>query len=173
MSELCFAYLYLHLTVWSCHLTYVFQSEFTLCSCLNVKELLPWSSRKMWSWNDCNWTLTQNQLVLKRKLNHLGKLSKWSRCVLCSYLCSAFDSLCSCQVWYVFQNDSTLHRCLMSRNSLLKAGEKSEGKVTRNWIRTQSYFVLKRTLNHLAKLAKWWSCVLSTYLYGVFDCMVL
>ena len=28
------------LTVCSCHVTYTFQSEFTLCSCLNVKELL-------------------------------------------------------------------------------------------------------------------------------------
>ena len=31
----------------------------------------------------------------------------------------------------------------------------------------------KRTLNHLAKLAKWFSCVASTYLYSAFDCMFL
>ena len=42
-----------------------------------------------------------------------------------------------------------------------------------NWTRTQNHFVLKRTLNHLAKLAKWWSCVLSTYLHGEFDRMFL
>ena len=42
-----------------------------------------------------------------------------------------------------------------------------------NWTRTQNHLVLKRTLNHLAKLAKWLSCVLSTYLYGAFDCMFL
>ena len=30
----------LNLTVYSCHVTYAFQSESTLCSCLNVKELL-------------------------------------------------------------------------------------------------------------------------------------
>ena len=29
-----------HLTVCSCHVTYMFQSESTLYSCLNVKELL-------------------------------------------------------------------------------------------------------------------------------------
>ena len=29
-----------HLTVCSCHVTYAFQSESTLYSCLNVKELL-------------------------------------------------------------------------------------------------------------------------------------
>ena len=33
--------------------------------------------------------------------------------------------------------------------------------------------VRKRTLNHLAKPAKWFSCVVSTYLYGAFDCMFL
>ena len=33
-----------------------------------------------------------------------------------------------------------------------------------NWIQTQP--VRKRSLNHLAKLAKWLSCVVSTYLYG-------
>ena len=31
----------------------------------------------------------------------------------------------------------------------------------------------KRTLNYLPNLAKWLSCVLSTYLYGAFDCMFL
>ena len=40
-------------------------------------------------------------------------------------------------------------------------------------IRTHDHFVLKRTLNYLAKVAKWLSCVLSTYLHGGFDCMLL
>ena len=31
----------------------------------------------------------------------------------------------------------------------------------------------KRTLNRIAKLAKWLSCVVSTYLYGAFDRMFL
>ena len=38
-----------------------------------------------------------------------------------------------------------------------------------HWTRTHNHLVHKRTLNHLAKLAKW----LSTYLYGAFDCMLL
>ena len=42
-----------------------------------------------------------------------------------------------------------------------------------NWARTQNHLVFKRTLNHLAKLAKWLSCVLCTYLYGGIDCMYL
>ena len=39
--------------------------------------------------------------------------------------------------------------------------------------RTHNHLVRKRTLNHLAKLAKWLSCVVSTFLYGAFDCMLL
>ena len=70
------------LTVCSCHVTYAFQSESTLYSCLNVKELLAWSRRKIWRWSDCNWTRIQNHLVLKRTLN--TQLSG-----------SGFDSSCS------------------------------------------------------------------------------
>ena len=36
-----------------------------------------------------------------------------------------------------------------------------------------NHLVRKRKLNHLAKLAKWLSCVVSTHLYGAFDCMFL
>ena len=39
--------------------------------------------------------------------------------------------------------------------------------------RTHNHLIRKRTLNHLVKLAKWLSCVVSTYLYGAFDCMFL
>ena len=46
----------------------------------------------------------------------------------------------------------------MSRSSLLEAGAESEGEVTATG---QNHLVLKRTLNHLARLAKWLSCALS------------
>ena len=61
-----------YLTVCSYHITYAFQSEATLYSCLNVKELLAWSRRDIWSFSDCNWTAT----VCKRILNHLAELAK-------------------------------------------------------------------------------------------------
>ena len=41
-----------------------------------------------------------------------------------------------------------------------------------NGTRTHNHLVCKRTLNHLAKLAKGFSCVVSTYLYSAFDCML-
>ena len=42
-----------------------FQSESTLYSCLNVKELLAQSWREILSLCDCNWTSTHNHLVHK------------------------------------------------------------------------------------------------------------
>ena len=88
-----------HLTVCFCYVTYAFQSESTLCSCLNVKELLARSRREIWSLSDCNWTWTQNHLVRKRTLNSLAKLTKLLSCVLNNYLHGIFDCMfLSCQV---------------------------------------------------------------------------
>ena len=42
-----------------------------------------------------------------------------------------------------------------------------------NGIRTHNHLFRKQTLNHLAKPAKWLSCVVSTYLHSAFDCMLL
>ena len=41
-----------------------------------------------------------------------------------------------------------------------------------NKIQTHNHLVLKGTLNHLTKRSKWLSCVVSTYLYGAFVCML-
>ena len=83
----------------SCHVTDAFQSEFTLNSCLNVKELVARSTREIWDLNDCNWTRTQNHLVCKQTLNHLAKLVKWLSCVLSTYLYGAFDCMfLSCHI---------------------------------------------------------------------------
>ena len=62
-----------------------------------------------WSLIDCNWTLTQNDLVCKQALNHLAKLAKWLSCfeylsvrciwlyvLVMSYTCHIFfESCCS------------------------------------------------------------------------------
>ena len=82
-----------HLTVYSYHFTYVFQSEFTLYSCLNVKKLLSRSRRKVWSLSDCNGTRTHNYLVRKRTLNHLAKFTKWLSLLVSIYLYGAFDCM--------------------------------------------------------------------------------
>ena len=65
-------------TVCSGHVTYTFQSESTLYSCLNVKEIFARSRHETWSLSDCKWTQTHNRLVHKRTLNHSVKLAKWT-----------------------------------------------------------------------------------------------
>ena len=86
-------------TVCSCHVTYAFQSESTLYSSLNVKELFAQSRYKIWSLSDCNWTRTLNNLIRKRTLNHLAKLAKWFSCALSTYLYGTFDCMfSSCHV---------------------------------------------------------------------------
>ena len=61
------------MTVCSCHVIYALQSESTLYSCLNVKELLAQSRCKIWSLSDCRWTWTHNHSVYKQTLNHFAK----------------------------------------------------------------------------------------------------
>ena len=68
------------------HVTYAFQSESILYSCLNVKELLSQSRREIWNLSDCNWTRAHNHLVRKQTLNHLAKLVKWLGCAVSTYL---------------------------------------------------------------------------------------
>ena len=86
----------INMTVWSCHVTYVFQSESTPYYSLNVKELLARSRREIRSLSDCNWNRTQNHLVRKQTLSHLAQLVKVSGWVFVYELSgSGFKSSCS------------------------------------------------------------------------------
>ena len=81
----------------SCHVR--ISREFTLYSCLNVKELLVRNSRDIWRLSDSNGIRIHNQLVRKRTLNYLAKLAKWFSCIVSFYLYGAFDCmLSSCHI---------------------------------------------------------------------------
>ena len=84
------------MNVCSCHVTYAFQSESTLCSCLNVKELLARSSREIWSLSDCNWTRTHNYLV--------RKIIKASNFVILSSLREVWETSVRCYWKFVFKH---------------------------------------------------------------------
>ena len=60
-----------YLTVCSCHVTCVFQSESTLYSCLNVKELLAQSRHEIWTLSD---TLVKKHSTIWPSW---PKLAKW------------------------------------------------------------------------------------------------
>ena len=64
-----------HLAVCSYHVTYAFQSESTLYTCLNVKECHARNRRDTWSLSDCNETRTYNHSARKRTINRLAKLA--------------------------------------------------------------------------------------------------
>ena len=99
------------MSVCSYHVMDTFQSESTLYSCLNVKELFARSRPEIWSLSDCSWTRTDNHLIHKRTLNHLAKLAKWLSYVVSSYLYGAL-TVCSYHVRHAFQSESTLYSCL-------------------------------------------------------------
>ena len=63
------------------HVMYAFQSESTLYSCLNVKELLAQNRCDIWSLSDSNGIQTHNHLVPKQTLNHLAKLASLAKCL--------------------------------------------------------------------------------------------
>ena len=132
MIELCSLYLSVR-CIWPYVLVMSrtrFQIESTLYTGLIVKELLALSRREIWRWSDCNWTRTQNHLVLKRTLNHLDLRTKWLSVVLSTDLYGAFDCMFwSCHV-RIFRVNSHSLVAWLSRNSLLEAGAESEGKVT-------------------------------------------
>ena len=80
------------MSVCSYHVTYAFLSVSTLYSCLNVKELLAQSRRKIWSLSDCNWTRTHHlvtELCNPQLLTHPFVLKNsyvYIHCIVAKYL---------------------------------------------------------------------------------------
>ena len=108
-----------HLTVCSYHVTYRFHSEFTLYSCLNVKDLFARNRRDICILSDYSAGRTHNHLVDKRTLNHSAKLAKCLSFVLSTYLYSSLDCMfLSSHEWIAFQSESTLYSCLNVKDLL-------------------------------------------------------
>ena len=93
--------------------------------------------------------------------------------VLWVLICTMHLIVCFYQVTYEFENESTFYSCVNVKELLAPRRHHIWRLSDCNGTRTHNHLVRKRTLNHLAKLAKWLSCVVSTYLYGAFDCMLL
>ena len=100
---------------------------------------------------------------------------KWPNdwAVLWVLICTVHLTLCSCDVTYALQSEFTLYSCLNVKKILGGSRREIWSLSDCSWTRIQNHLVRKRTLNYFVKLVKWLSCVLSTYLYGAFDCMFL
>ena len=123
------------------HVTFVFESESTLSSCLNVKELL---ARDKW-------------------------LNDWA--VFWVVICAVSFTVCPYLVTYAFQSEFTVPSCLNIKEFLAPNRHHIWNLSTTNITLNHNLLVRKQTLNHFAKLDKWLWCVVSTYLYGAFDCV--
>ena len=82
-------------------------------------------------------------------------------------------TVCSYHVAHTFQSESTLYISLNFKELLARSRHELWSLSDCNWTRTHNHLVHEQTLNHLARLAKWLSCFVSTYLYSAFDCMFL
>ena len=74
---------------------------------------------------------------------------------------------------YTFQSESTL--CIgLNVQEILGSNRSDIGNLS-EWNKTQTHnhIFLKKTLNHLAKMTKWFSWIVGKYLYGTFDYMSL
>ena len=85
---------------------------------------------------------------------------------VCSYVMCTFQSC-------TFQSESTFYICLNLKELLAQNRRDIWSLSDCNWTRTHNFLVCKGTFNHLAKMTKWLNGVVSTYLYGAFDCMFL
>ena len=84
-----------------------------------------------------------------------------------------FLTVSSYHLTHALQMESTFYSCLNFKEFLAQSRPELQSLSDCNGARTHNYSACEQTLNHLAKLAKWLSCVASTYLHGAFDCMFL
>ena len=88
-------------------------------------------------------------------------------------ICMVHLTVCSYHFTYTFHSESTLYSCLNVKE-LLARNRRNIGSLSDcNGTLIHNHLDRKRTLDHLAQLAKWLSCFVSTYLCGAFDCMFL
>ena len=137
-----------HLPVCYYHVTYAFQSESTLYTCLNFKKGLAQNRRNIWLLSGSNKIRTHKLLVCKRTLNRLVKLAKWLSCAVSNYLHGAF------YVTLTFQSESILFSCLNANEFLAQNRRDIWNLSDSNEIRTHNHLVCKQALNKLAKLVK-------------------
>ena len=82
-------------------------------------------------------------------------------------------TVCYYHVAYAFQREFTLYSCLNVKGPPCSKQARYLKFRDSNGIRIHNHLVCKRTLNYIAKLTKWFGCVVSFYMYGAFDCMLL
>ena len=157
------------LTVIYYHVTYPFQSEFTLFIFLNVKEVLARSRDEFSGVTDCSWTINHKHL-LRKWIFWRNLPNDWAELWVLNS--TVHLTVCYCHVTYAFQSEFTLF-IYLNVNELLGRNRRNIRRLSDcNTTRTHNHLARKRKLNHSAKLMKWLSRVMSTYLSGAFHGML-
>ena len=136
------------------------------------KELLGSNRSDIWNLNDWNKTQTDNNLFLKKTLNHLAQITKWLSWIVGKDLYGGFDYMSlSCHACI----SECIHNLYLAECKELLGSNRIDIWNLSDWNKTQihNHLLLKKTLNHLAKITKWLSWIVSKYLYGAFECMSL
>ena len=110
-------------------------------------------------------SVKENSIIWPHWANDLAEL--W---VL---ICTLHLNLCSNNVTCAFQTESFLYICPNVKKLLARKRRDIWGLSDCKGTRPQNHLVRKETLNYLAKLTKWLSWIVSTYLYGASDCKFL
>ena len=158
-----------HLTVCYYHVAYKFQSECTLCilhECQGAPGLkqVPYLKFK-WQRRDSNpqppssetntQPFSQTDQIIELCCEHLSVRCIWLYVIVMSRMSLRLN----------------LHSIVcLNVKELLARSKRHIWSLNDNKIQTHNNLVCKWTLNHLAKLAKWLSCVVSTYLCNAIVC---
>ena len=130
--------------------------------------------------------------MLRTRLNHLVSLVEWLNVpkwfleyltiwwnwrndwtVFWVPICMVQLNVCSFHVTYAFTAESALYSCHNIKEIFARSRDVIWSLCDCNLSRTQNHSLSKRTLNHFEQLTKWYSCLLSTYLYRAIECMFL
>ena len=152
--------------------TYVFSRESTLYICLNIKQLVFRNRHDILRLSGRNGIRTQMHVVCKQILKHLDRLPKWLR-LWWLLFCTVHLTVSYYHLMWAVWSKSTLFSWL-NKKKLLDYNRPNICSLSySNGIKTHNHLVCKRTLNYLAILVKWLSCVVNAYLCGEFDCILL
>ena len=88
-------------------------------------------------------------------------------------MCTLHVNVSFYRVTYTFQRESTLYNCLNFKELLVRNKRNIWSLNDCKETRTHNHLLRKWTLNHLAKLIKSLSLVVSANLYLPFDCIIL
>ena len=147
---------------------------------VNPQSIFAWMSRNslLKAGAKCEGEVTPTWLKPTTTLflnEHLTIWSNWPKnwAVFRVLICTLFLTVCSYHVMYAFHSEYSLYICLNVKETVARNRREIWSWSDCNGTRTQNHLVLKRTFNHLVKLAKCLSCVLSTFLYRAFQCIFL